>query len=173
MTIIAKFSLALSAVLVALMAAFPALAQVPYTIIDRLQVDGETRLLNTLAVTGATTLSSTLDVTGAATFSGNATVDDVLSIDELSNTSTGAVNLTPAATYYQVSPATVLTITLQTGSATDGDLLIIHNLVATATTIVDTGATVGGGAVTLGADDLGVFIFGGGAWVEIASPDNS
>ncbi len=86
---------------------------------------------------------------------------------------TGAQTLTPTVSYYQVSPTALLTLTLSTGGATDGDLLLIHNLVATNTNIVDTGATAGGGALDLAQDDLAGFIFGDGVWVELFSPDNS
>ncbi len=100
-------------------------------------------------------------------------VDSALNLDDTDSTLAGAQTLTPTATYYQMAPATVLTLTLATGSANDGDLLIIHNTVATNTTIVDTGATVGGGNITLAVNDLAMFIYGNSKWIEIASPDNS
>lgn len=86
-------------------------------------------------------------------------------------TSTGAVTLTVAAEYYEVAPSAVLTLTLTGGSA--GDDLIIANTVTTSTVIVDTGATVGGGNITLGENDLAVFKNVDGTWAEVASPDNS
>ena len=149
-----------------------------------------TRIPNKLLVRGAATLQDTLQVDGASTLTGNVsaggtlavtgatTADDVtltgvMSWDDTDSTAVGAQNITPSYSYLQVSPATVLTATLQTGSASDGDLLIVHNLVATATTIVDTTATQGGGNITLNKDDIAIFIFGDGVWVEIASPDNS
>ena len=101
-------------------------------------------------------------------------VDDTFNIDETASVIVGTQTLTPTATYYQMSPATTLTVTLATGSASDGDLLILQSLVATDTVIVDTTCTVGGAAITLGsAGDMAVFIFGNSLWCEIASPDNS
>lgn len=84
---------------------------------------------------------------------------------------TGAQTLTPTVSYYELAPATVLTLTLGTGSA--GDYLILANTVATSTVIVDTGATAGGGNITLGENDIAEFINIDGTWAEIASPDNS
>lgn len=111
--------------------------------------------------------------TGAATFANDVTVDDVFNVDENDNAQTGAQTLVPTATYYQFSPTSVLTLTISTTGVLEGDFLILHNLVTTSTTIADTGATVGGGVVTLGQDDLAMFIYGDGVWIEIASPDNS
>lgn len=128
---------------------------------------------NLLEVRDAATPQFTINNGGASTFASDMTVAGVSAWDDTDSVLTGAQTITPTYSYLQVSPTAVLTITLATGAAADGDLLIIHNLVATTTTIVDTGATVGGGAITLGQDDLGIFIFGDGVWVEIASPDNS
>ena len=100
-------------------------------------------------------------------------VDSALNLDDTDSVLAGTQTLTPTATYYQLSPATVLTLTLAIGSASDGDLLLLHNTVATNTVVVDTGATVGGGNITLAANDLVLFIYGNSKWVEIASPDNS
>jgi hypothetical protein len=86
-------------------------------------------------------------------------------------TLTGAQTLTPAGTVYTVAPSAVLTLTLGTGAS--GQELMIFNIVATTTTIVDTGATQGGGNVTLGQDDMAHFIYIDGVWIEISSPDNS
>lgn len=90
------------------------------------------------------------------------------------STSTGATNVTPAGyTFLEVAPQTTLTITLVTSSAEEGDLLIVANTVSTSTIIVDTGATQGGGNITLGQDDLAGFIYLDGVWIELFSPDNS
>lgn len=124
-------------------------------------------------------IEGTLEVDGAVQFDGSVSatsdllVDDTFSIDDTDSVITGAQTLVPTATFYQFSPVSVLTLTISTTGAVDGDFLILHNLVATTTTIVDTGATVGGGAITLAQDDLALFIFGDGVWIEIASPDNS
>jgi hypothetical protein len=110
---------------------------------------------------------------GLNILSGSLTSDGILNLADTDSVLTGAQTITPTYSYLQVSPSAVLTLTLATGSATDGDILIIHNLVSTTTTVIDTGATQGGGNVTLGQDDPAIFIFGDGVWVEIASPDNS
>lgn len=108
---------------------------------------------------------------GNATFDTDVTVDDTLNVDDTDSALTGAQTITPTGTYYQMSPATVITVTL--GAGTDGDLLIMHNLVTTNVVIIDTGATAGGGNITLGQDDNAGFIYGDGVWVELFSPDNS
>ncbi len=89
-------------------------------------------------------------------------------------TSTGAQTITPTnRTLYNLNPTAVLTITLGTGEATTGDMVIFANNVTTSTVIVDTGATAGGSNVTLGENDNAGFIFLGDAWIELFSPDNS
>ncbi len=116
---------------------------------------------------GATVLSAGLSGITDLTTSG------IVNLADTDSAITGAQTITPTYSYLQVSPTALLTLTLSTGGATDGDLLIIHNLVTTNTNIVDTGATAGGGAIDLGQDDLAGFIFGDGVWVELLSPDNS
>jgi len=110
---------------------------------------------------------------GAVSALNDLTVDDTLNIDDTDNALAGTQTITPTATFYEFAPATTLTLTIATGSATVGDFLILQNTVSTSTVIVDTGATVGGGNITLGANDLALFIFTNTKWVEIASPDNS
>jgi hypothetical protein len=143
------------------------------TLDDDLTVGDDASIAGDLAVTGNTTMAGTLALTGAATLSGDATIDDTISIDENAYALTGAQTITPTATYYQLAPVSVLTLTLSTASAADGDLIILHSTVSTATTIVDTGATVGGSVITLGENDLAVLIYGNSKWIEVASPDNS
>lgn len=104
---------------------------------------------------------------------GSLVSNGILNVAPASYALTGAQTLTPTVSYYQVSPTALLTLTLSTGGASDGDILIIHNLVTTNTNIVDTGATAGGGAHDLGQDDNAGFIFGDGVWMELFSPDNS
>lgn len=138
-----------------------------------IDTEGTADVEGTLTVTGAAALKSTLDTTGNGTFSADLTVDDTFNIDDTDSALTGAQTITPTYSYLQVSPATVLTITLGVPAGCDGDILIIHNLVTTSTTVIDTGATQGGGAITLGQDDPAGFICGDGVWVELFSPDNS
>lgn len=141
---------------------------------DDAAITGLATVGETLGVTGNTTLEGTLAVTGAATLSNDLTVDDTFNLDENASTLASTQTLTPTMTYYQMSPATTLTLTLATGSATEGDFLILQSIVATDTVIVDTTCTVGGGNITLGtAGDMALFIFGNSLWCEIASPDNS
>lgn len=92
----------------------------------------------------------------------------------LSYTSTGAQTITPTNnSLYNLNPAAVLTVTLSTGAAQTGDIVIFANNVTTNTIIADTGATQGGGNITLGENDNAGFLFLGDAWIEIFSPDNS
>lgn len=100
-------------------------------------------------------------------------VAETMSYAPLGSTLVSTQTLTPAATFYEFAPATVLTLTLATGSATVGDLLILQNTVSTNTVILDTGATGGGSNITLGLNDLALFIFTNTKWVEIVSIDNS
>lgn len=128
-------------------------------------------VVNGTTVNGTTVNAGALNATGAVVASGDLTVDDTFGTDSTAYSLTGAQTLTPTASYYQLAPLATLTLTL--GAGTTGDYLILHNTVATSTIVADTGATVGGDAITLGANDLAVFIYGNSAWIEIASPDNS
>lgn len=114
-----------------------------------------------------------LEVNSNAYVDTDLTIDDTLNIDDTDSALTGAQTITPTYSYLQVSPTAVLTVTLGVPTACDGDLFIIHNLVTTSTVVVDTGATVGGGNITMAQDDLAGFICGDGVWVELFSPDNS
>lgn len=137
----------------------------------------------TVTAGGATVTAGGLTVTaGGATVTagdvgitaGDLTISSgTLAIEETDNVATGAQTITPTKTYYHFAPTAVTTVTLATGAAVEGDLLILHNIVSTNTVIVDTGATQGGGNITLGQDDPAGFIFGDGVWVELFSPDNS
>lgn len=113
----------------------------------------------------------TVSQAGAAALTGGLDVTGILGLPATAYTLTGAQTITPTTTYYELAPATVLTATLAGGTA--GDLLILASTVATNTVIVDTGATVGGGNITLAENDIAVFIKVDDTWAEIASPDNS
>ncbi len=112
-----------------------------------------------------------VDSAGGVTQTGDTTLSGLINLSPAAYTLTGAQTLTPTVSYYELAPAAVLTLTLGTGSA--GDWLIIANTVTTSTVIVDTGATAGGGNITLGENDIAEFINIDGTWAEIASPDNS
>lgn len=158
-----------------------------FTITDNLLIDGVADAIQ-LTAQGYTTQTNDIFVVeqsdGSDVFNvdntGNVTVganlkmtSGIFTIEETDNTATGTQTITPTQTYYHFSPTAVTTVTIATGSAVEGDFLIIHNLVATSTTIVDTGATQGGSDIILGLDDVAGFIFGDGVWVELFSPDNS
>ena len=101
-------------------------------------------------------------------------VQETLNLDDTDSTLTGAQTFTPAGTFYEFTPTAILTLTLGTSSAEIGDLLVIQNTSAvTNVVIIDTGATAGGGNVTLGTNDPAMFIYSNSKWIEIASPDNS
>ena len=100
-------------------------------------------------------------------------VDDTFNIDDTDSTITGTQTITPTATFYELNPASTLTVTVATASAAVGDFLVLQNISAQSVIVVDTGATVGGGNVTLGQNDLVMFIYSNSKWIEIASPDNS
>lgn len=141
---------------------------------DSLTLSDDLVVGGTAAITGAMTQTGALTAAGGLTVDGgDAVVDDVFNTDENAYVLTGAQTLNPSATYYQMSPTATLTLTLGATGVNEGDFLVVHSLVATSTVIIDTGATQGGGNITLAADDLAVFVYGGAVWVEIASPDNS
>ena len=139
----------------------------------------DTSAFSVADTTGNTVVSGTLAVTstssliGDVTASGDLTVDDTLNIDDTDSTLAGTQTLTPTASFYELNPASQLTLTLATASANVGDIVILVNISAQTVNIVDTGATQGGGAVALGQNDPAVFIYTNTKWVEIASPDNS
>jgi len=89
----------------------------------------------------------------------------------VANATSGSQTITPTAEYYQMSPSTVTTVTLGTG--VEGQTVLFHNLVATNVVLIDTGATIGGGNITLGVDDVASFIYGGAAWVMQYTANNS
>jgi len=137
-----------------------------------------------LRVDGTSDLNGSLDVAGSLTVADNVaadnvtvatdlTVDDTFNIDDSAIAISGTQTITPTASVLLVSPSVASTITLATGSATAGDLLLVLNTVTTNTNIVDTGATAGGSSIDLGANDNALFIYLNSKWVEIASPDNS
>jgi len=137
-----------------------------------IRVSNDADLNGDLDVDGTANLDVT-DIDGAVDMASDATIAGVIALDDTDSVLTGAQTITPTYSYLQVSPTALLTLTLSTGGAADGDIVIIHNLVTTNTNIVDTGATAGGGAIDLAQDDVAGFIFGDGVWVELLSPDNS
>lgn len=110
---------------------------------------------------------------GAVSQSGDLAISGVTNLGNTLTTISGNQTITPSGSVLTVAPTVLSTITLATGSATAGDLLLVLNTVSTNTNIVDTGATAGGGSIDLGTNDPALFIFLNGKWVEIASPDNS
>lgn len=130
--------------------------------------------MDALTASGAASFASTLGVTGVASFADDVTVDDTFNIDDTDLAQAATYELVPTASYYQLAPLAASTLTISTTGALDGDILILHSVVATATTIADTTCTVGGTTVGLtGTGDMAIFIFGNGVWCEIVSPDNS
>jgi hypothetical protein len=85
----------------------------------------------------------------------------------------GAQTLTPTLSMYLLAPASVATVTLATGNAVAGDILILVGTVTTSTVIVDTGATGTGAARTVGNTDVWTGYFNGAVWVEESFLDNS
>lgn len=132
-----------------------------------LNVDGASTLVGAVAVTGASTLTGDVDAQG------DLTVDDTFNIDDTDSALVGAQTLTATVTFYEFAPATVLTVTLATGNAEVGDLLILSNTVTTQTQIVDTGATVGGSVINLGLNDTAIFIYSNSKWVMLSTANNS
>ncbi len=105
---------------------------------------------------------------------GDVTLEGTLNVGDNAYTSVGAQTLDPVNSVYLLSPVTVLTLTLATTTSVAGDFVLLVSQVATDTTVVDTGATVGGGVRTLGSDgDNILLMYDGTKWVEISFADNS
>jgi len=84
------------------------------------------------------------------------------------------VNLDPAYTFYNITPAAAITITLLTTSAVAGQLLIIYNTANYNLLIPDTNIlTSTGSALTLGQYDIVGWIYNGSKWVEMFLLANS
>lgn len=88
-------------------------------------------------------------------------------------TSTGELMITPTNRTYLVAPLDLLTVTLAITDAIGGQSVLIVNTVTTNTVIADTGATVGGGDLTLGQYDNATFTYVGGVWVQTGNVDNN
>lgn len=101
------------------------------------------------------------------------TIDDTLNIDDTAYTAAGGQTLDPIASHYLLAPSSALTLTLATTTAVTGDFVWFVSNVTTATVVVDTGATAGGGNRTLGENDVIGFIYDGAAWLEAFYSDNS
>lgn len=143
---------------------------------DDLTVTDDATVTDDLAVTGLATVGETLGVTGNGTFSADLIVDDTFNIDDTAYALTGSQTLTPTASVYLLAPTAALTLTLGTAApnAPDaGDFVWFVSTVTTATVIVDTTATAGGGNRTLGDTDVIGFMFDGDTWVEAFYSDNS
>jgi len=126
-----------------------------------------------LNVDGATTLVGDATITANVIANGDLTIDDTFNLDDMDSALAGTQTLTATVTFYEFAPATVLTLTLATGGAEVGDLLILSNTVATNTVLVDTGATIGGGNITLGLNDTAIFLYSNSKWIMLSTADNS
>ena len=120
-------------------------------------------------------ITQNLSVGGSGIITGDLDVDDIFSLGVISYTLSGAQSWTPVKSMFVGNPAAAdLTLTLGTGSAEIGDFLYVVNIHATnCITIVDTGATAGGGDRRLDTDDVIGFIWVDPIWVEAFYSDNS
>jgi len=157
-------------------------------------LDSDLDITDDVTVTGDVDIGANLTVTGTSDFLGNVsdsqgdltfadtvtitedlTVGDTVNYDDRVYNFSGAQGHTPTESMFIGDPtAADLILTLQTGSAEEGDFLYIVNIHATnCITIVDTTATAGGGDRRLDKDDVIGFIYAGAAWVEAFFSDNS
>lgn len=97
---------------------------------------------------------------------GRTSVEGVWGLAPINYTAYGNQTLTPTGSLYLLAPTTTLTVSLATGDALPGDVVILMSTVATQTIITDTGATIGGGNLTLSNTYVVGFIFDGTAWVQ-------
>lgn len=110
--------------------------------------------------------------TGDISAQGDLTIDDILNVDAVLYTSSGTQTLDPVATHYVLSPSAQLTLTIATTSAVNSNVLWILINSAQTVTIVDTGATAGGGNRVLGQYDWIEFLYYD-LWIETGTSDNS
>lgn len=102
----------------------------------------------------------------------------IFNYDPVTISLTGTQSITPAtqnSSHLLLSPSgAVLTLTLNiTGSKTGDVVLLVGASSVSNTTLVDTGATGGGGNRTIGPTDVWFGLFNGTAWVETNFVDNS
>ncbi|RPI64649.1 MAG: hypothetical protein EHM48_00415 [Planctomycetaceae bacterium] len=164
------------------------------TLADNTQVTGTLDLLGTLSDSGGTlTLDDATQVTGAldllgavsnstgvlnfndsATVTGDLTVNGEGIYASTAITPSNLSTVTPAVSFYTINSSTNVTITLGTSGATVGQMLILYGDDANTVTIADTNIrTSSGAALTLGQYDVVIFIYAGGAWIEISISANS
>ena len=108
-----------------------------------------------------------------AAMRGGLLCSNIMQLEATTVTSTGAHTLTPAASLYLYNTASASNPTIATADAEAGDLLLIVNIGSQTVTIVDTGATPGGGDIALGGGDAVLFVFNGTIWVTVSLSDNS
>lgn len=97
---------------------------------------------------------------------GRTSVEGIWGLAPINYTAYGNQTLTPTGSLYLLAPTATLTVSLATGDALPGDLVILISKVATTTNITDTGATVGGGNLSLSQYDTVGFIYDGTEWVQ-------
>lgn len=97
---------------------------------------------------------------------GRTSVEGVWGLAPVAITLTGNQTFTPTGSLYTLSPLSALTMSLATGDALPGDVVVFASLVATTTTITDTGATLTGGNVVITGTGIARFIFNGTSWAQ-------
>jgi hypothetical protein len=117
--------------------------------------------------------SGSADVALDLSVSRDAIVDDVLNVDDTVNQATGTSEVSISGSFYVFSPTATLTATLGSTGVNDGDLLWVTNRTTETVVIVDTGATIGGGNLSLGQYDVLGFVYLDSKWMQMYAADNS
>ena len=104
---------------------------------------------------------------------GDITLDGTLNIDDEDSTITSTQSISVTSSFYEFTPTSVLTLTLDTDGVSVGDWLLIQNTGTSNVVLVDTGATIGGGNITLGQNDTALFVYVNSKWVMVSTANNS
>lgn len=110
-----------------------------------------------------------LEVAGVTDLTGDAVFTGTVTLAEATGTITTSQWLTPTSSFYQLDPATNITITL--GACSSRELLILYNNL-TSTAEIQTTNLVPAAVITLGEHDIFVGMCDGADWVLMLNQNN-
>jgi hypothetical protein len=125
-----------------------------------------------LSCNGAAVLGSTLAVTGTTSANGGLTAKNIIATANAVTVTNNQI-ITPTYTFYNLSAASGVTITLG-AACTDGQLLYLRGDDNQTITIADSNIyTTDGNALTLGQYDMAGWLCTGNKWLELWKSANS